>query len=671
MLPAGLKVPEALTFGPGHATLDPITAAPVQFTDERDPARRFLLDTDVTPWHSVEHQWGSGHLVTDRGGARWHTPAQLRAADGEIEAVHPLLDGVRVEIRRSVRGEVLCERYSVVNSAPEPLTITGLGIQTPFADLYSNAESSLNQAVHAHLFTGGTWAWALAQPMSGEGRSLGLIVREGAVRAYSVESRNLKSSSHVRGHLVLLVTDRARNPQAFGGQPALRLAAGESLTVEWELGWYASVEDFTAATRPPAVFSAYAAELGEPIVVEASTVTATDSAVKVEPDAEGRIRVQAARHGSYTLDIDDGARTEVLFHLPLDEMVRRRVAYITRYQQARERPGLLAHAFVPVDTRTGLTQSTNGWSDWTDGSERIAMPLLLQAAAARGWADPEEIDPLLDGWSRFACRYLLDDNDAPRRGSQDHHTGVRLYDMPWLARFFHDRHRAHGRTDDLDRAARILERSYALGGALHLSIGLSPAVLDVCDSLDASGQSDRARTLRDQLVDSARQFVRLGRQLPAHEVNYEQSIVAPLVDLLTDAHTVTGDPAFHDAVAERLPWLLAFGGPQPHARLHGVAIRHWDGFWFGADRLWGDVFPHYWSSLTAATLLRLPTDLRTDRTDRLAEAILRANMATYREDGSATCAFVMPSTVDGRAAHTADPLANDQDWHLYLWTQAA
>ncbi|MDO0930873.1 hypothetical protein QQY66_03985 [Streptomyces sp. DG2A-72] len=46
-------------------------------------------------------------------------------------------------------------------------------------------------------------------------------------------------------------------------------------------------------------------------------------------------------------------------------------------------------------------------------------------------------------------------------------------------------------------------------------------------------------------------------------------------------------------------------------------------------------------------------------------------MANYREDTSATCAFVMPSTVDGRAAHTADPLADDQDRHLFLCTQAA
>ncbi|GAB2981007.1 hypothetical protein GCM10023080_053950 [Streptomyces pseudoechinosporeus] len=82
---------------------------------------------------------------------------------------------------------------------------------------------------------------------------------------------------------------------------------------------------------------------------------------------------------------------------------------------ARERPGLLAHAFVPVDTRTGLTQATNGWSDWTDGSERLAMPLLLQLATARGWADPEQTGPLLDGWARFVRAHLLDDTAAPPR----------------------------------------------------------------------------------------------------------------------------------------------------------------------------------------------------------------------------------------------------------------
>ncbi|WP_386015773.1 hypothetical protein [Streptomyces sp. YIM B13518] len=180
------------------------------------------------------------------------------------------------------------------------------------------------------------------------------------------------------------------------------------------------------------------------------------------------------------------------------------------------------------------------------------MP-LLQAAAARGLADPERTGPLLDGWSRFAVRHLLDETDAPRRGSRSGHIAPRLYDMPWLARFFHDRHRAHGREEGLERAARIIERRFDLSRVTHLSIDVSPAATAVCDALDTVGQTARAGRLRDPLVVGARRFARLARHLPAREVGYEQVIVAPLLDLLGDAYALTGDAVFHDAIEERLP----------------------------------------------------------------------------------------------------------------------
>ncbi|MFC8390842.1 MULTISPECIES: hypothetical protein [unclassified Streptomyces] len=107
--------------------------------------------------------------------------------------------------------------------------------------------------------------------------------------------------------------------------------------------------------------------------------------------------------------------------------------------------------------------------------------------------------------------------------------------------------------EDLERAARIIERRFDLGGATHLSIDDSPTTTAVCDALDTVGQTARAGRLRDLLVDSARRFARLGRHLPAHEVSYEQAIVAPLLDLLGDAYALTGDAVFHDAIEERLP----------------------------------------------------------------------------------------------------------------------
>jgi hypothetical protein len=164
--------------------------------------------------------------------------------------------------------------------------------------------------------------------------------------------------------------------------------------------------------------------------------------------------------------------------------------------------------------------------------------------------------------------------------------------------------------------------------------------------------------------------------LHAHEVNYEQSMVAPLLEILCVAARLSGDAGeartLEAAVVERLPWLLAFGGPQPHVRMRDIAIRHWDGYWFGREALWGDVFPHHWSALTANVLHLLPAAaaaaVERDRgmpAQRLAAQIYAANLVDFRPDGTATAAFVLPSCVSGRAAHRADPVANDQDWALF------
>ncbi|MGP3961249.1 hypothetical protein ACTWPT_35140 [Nonomuraea sp. 3N208] len=89
---------------------------------------------------------------------------------------------------------------------------------------------------------------------------------------------------------------------------------------------------------------------------------------------------------------------------------------------------------------------------------------------------------------------------------------------------------------------------------------------------------------------------------------------------------------------------------EPHVRLRDVGIRHWDGYWFGIDRQWGDTFPHYWSVLTAVALRQLPEEIRTEDAERVADAIFAANLIDFGPDGQATCAFLMPSCVDGRPA---------------------
>jgi hypothetical protein len=94
----------------------------------------------------------------------------------------------------------------------------------------------------------------------------------------------------------------------------------------------------------------------------------------------------------------------------------------------------------------------------------------------------------------------------------------------------------------------------------------------------------------------------------------------------SDGAERTAMPVLLAEAGQALGWLLAFAGPQRHVRLRHVAVRHWDGYWFGLRHQLGDIFPHYWPALTAVALLELPDELRSERGDRMAEAILRANL---------------------------------------------
>ena len=48
------------------------------------------------------------------------------------------------------------------------------------------------------------------------------------------------------------------------------------------------------------------------------------------------------------------------------------------------------------------------------------------------------------------------------------------------------------------------------------------------------------------------------------------------------------------------------------------------------------------------------------------EHSLRGVLSMFFEDGTATCAYVYPYSVNGQKTDFADPYANDQDWGLCM-----
>ena len=156
-----------------------------------------------------------------------------------------------------------------------------------------------------------------------------------------------------------------------------------------------------------------------------------------------------------------------------------------------------------------------------------------------------------------------------------------------------------------------------------------------------------------------------GTDYPAHEVNYEQSIVSPAANLLFELYEATGEEGYLTAAQQQLAVLELFNGRQPDYHLFEVAIRHWDGYWFGKNRMYGDTFPHYWSYLTGKAYAHYAAASGEKEYREKAEASFRGVLSLFSPGGSASCAMVYPVTVNGQKGCGYDPWANDQDWGLY------
>lgn len=176
--------------------------------------------------------------------------------------------------------------------------------------------------------------------------------------------------------------------------------------------------------------------------------------------------------------------------------------------------------------------------------------------------------------------------------------GERLYNWPWVMRL----HIATAAlninlpgsitaTKLLDRLMLILENSCAEGGDKLYAIGLS--MYKGLRALQRFGNNTaytRALSLYEQHGES---ILDGGLDYPAFQVNFEQFIVVPASITSLELYWVTNDSKWLGGVEPQLETLLRFSGKQPNYRLHDVAIRHWDRYWFDKDRMWGDVFPHH------------------------------------------------------------------------------
>lgn len=559
-----------------------------------------------------------------------------------------------------------------MTDAPVMTSRTAIGIQLPLEDRYDSSAVCMLNRCHAHVFCGHEISYVCALRMGGAAPHLGLVLTEGSLCGYSIQ-RDLKRISNDRGCFIL-------HPS-----PA-EILPGDSLRIAWTIFPHEGKEDFfrkVSLYRPFVRVTAqrYVLFPGEESRIEIapsfSSASVEVDGMPVLPDENGRYfhtyRAPAAFTGSACREVRlpvcvDGVRTFVrlLCHAHPDALADARCRRIAEKQQYRGADEHLRGAYLPYDNEEERI-CYDAENDYNAGRERVGMGMLMARYLQR------HKDPLLAkslaAYAAFVRRELVNEDTGLVTNDYRYNDQYkRAYNYPWYAAFYTELYALSHDSHHLLVAFRILKKFYAEGGTQHYSIEL-PAY-SLWHALDAAGLHAERDELERLLRRHAQVIMERGYDYPPFEVNYEQSIVAPAAWILLQAYQITGEKPYLEAAGKQLAVLEFFNGMQPDAYLHETAIRHWDGYWFGKYRLYGDTFPHYWSGLSGSCFALYGHFTQDASWLEKAEHSWRGVLPLIFPDGSASCAHVFPETVNGVRANLFDPCANDQDWGLYFYLRA-
>ena len=611
-------------------------AQQVRFEQEQirigDDPMEWLLKTDGTQyaWGTEQCQWGKCYYT----------------ADGDIT----------VKSERRQDSDDLVETYTFTNVSKRRVTLRNIGIYTPLNDNYPDAQTCMRGRCNVHIWAGGKAAYVNSMRMSGVGPHLGLMVTEGEISDYEVWERGQKKGmSNFRGVLALSPSDMTLKP-------------GQNYRLQWRLFAHSGTDfDEQLLRRGGTVVRSdkYVYTAGETAKVD--FITKTKTITKTKKITEGDNRVEYKGTHALLLGIS-GER----------ELMEKRIRFILNHQQMNDPQDPRYGAFMCYDNEGDSIVTNYTRSDLDEGRERVGMGILLAAYGIneKGEMRNEKLATALERYAKFV-REKMQQEDYTTGSSVVRKSKNRGYNYPWVADFYFRMSLLSAADSSLFTLHSSLARQYALDGyatlrALYRYFGYSFYCIDypVTVGLEALRQAgldfEREQLLYD-FKTTADIFLKNGLDLPKFEVNYEQSIIAPAVQFLCEVYLATGEQRYLDGAKKLMPALEAFNWHQPSYHMNEIAIRHWDGYWFGKRQTYGDVYPHYWSCITAAAYHYYALATGSSDYREKARRIVENNLSLFFEDGKATCAFVYPRRVNGESARYADAYANDQDWALMYW----
>lgn len=623
-------------------------------------------------WLNRNVIWGLGSFdLTPEGGElkkySWSKPIQNRSG----ERVTYEVGDVEVNVTRAKKGEEFRESYVFTNRSSKRIKLSDISINTPFNDNYPDPEVCLEGLrVSAHIWAGANSSYVNAVRMDGVAPHVGLVLTDGSITGYEIHERGReKGNSEVRGAIALIAE-------------TVELAPKESYAVSWVMFPNSSNDDFFAKVKRYGFVKGsatkYVVERGEDIKVtfEAGralkNVKITNGNAEVKYSRRGNsytVSDKASKLGenSFTIHYNDGEETpvKVLVISSEEQLIAKRAEFIVKHQQMNNIYDLRDGAYMVYDNETDKIWNKNSdpyISDRDEGRERLAMGALL---AIQYQKDPSA--ELLNSLERYAkfVRVRLQAEDYRVFSTVTWRPINRGYNYPWVAQFYIEMYRATKEKRYLHDFIGTMEAMYRNFGYGFYGVGIP--IYEGVKALDEAGMTEEKEFMLGEFRKVGEVFIENDMKYPAHEVTYEQGKAAPLVIGLLELYLLTKESRYLEIAKRHLTFLETFGGWQPTYHMNEIAIRHWDGYWFGKYRTFGDTFPHYWSTLTAVAYSRYAEITGDESYQKRAENIVRNHLCLFTEDGRGSAAYVYPTRINGKPGQYYDFFANDQDWALLYY----
>lgn len=638
----------------------------VEYSQENGGLKSLIIDSDIYELNWVESQsatFGVPYLELQVAFNRFEAlnTESVYIYDNVCHASYSN-SNVKVEVTRDA-GELYREKYVITNISQNELFfgMGALGIDTPFNDNYEDAETCLTKRCNTHIWCGEESSYIMALRMGASDLNLGMCVTCGNIGSYTQTTPPYAKND--RGDFRL-------NFSPFSLMP------GECYEFSHEMFVFANRDDFYEKLKVYPNFIDVKMNHQTVFCGEKLIITAT---------AKERIKTYSSSHGTTsikgnTLTIEytsydpgeirfdiqiNGVTTHALAFISptLDELLEKRISFITEKQQYFKENSHLNGAYLLYDNETDSVYFNNMVADHNASRERLGMGIVI-AKYLQTHKNDDFYNSLMT-YKDFVFREFADKDSGEvydtigKDASQ-----VRLYNAPWVCVFCCELYNLTSEKEYLEIMFKVMQHYYENGGDKFYPNGIS--IAEPIELLRKSGMNDLADRLFEYAKLHTDNMISFGSFYPKHEVDYEQTIVTPAVTFMLQLYKLTSDKKYLDNAILHNENLVRFDSLAPDYHLYETPIRHWDDYWFGKEQTFGDTFPHYWSVLSGWAYLLMGEAQMDETYFKMAEDNIRNCLCLFSPEGRAYCAYLYPFRIGKKKGKIYDPYANDQDFALYF-----